>query len=145
VTNVVEFQGVSASIAEHCKRLNLPSNRIYNRLSKGWAIERALSEPIMPRAARKRVAAVTACASRPDMPCGYQEALGVPPPPGEIRPLQTRRVLPPGTIAAVAEAARLLQFVEDLLSAPETLPLRSQALRADCRAWRERFAKGGAA
>jgi hypothetical protein len=50
MTRVVEFQGITASVVEHCKRLGLQPRRIYHRLSIGWPVERALSEPIVPRA-----------------------------------------------------------------------------------------------
>jgi hypothetical protein len=163
VTKLVEFQGISASVADHCRRLGLPSNRIYNRLSNGWKIERALSEPILPRGGRRTaappaeavadddgrefatVAPVAVAKLEPPPPLSRPFVDHTPHPKLDVQPLRTVPVLPRGTVAAVAEAARILRFVEDLIRSGSVSGAASQALRADCRAWRERFANGGAA
>jgi hypothetical protein len=161
MTLVVEFQGVTASVAEHCRRLGLPANRIYKRMWQGWPIERALSVPIVPRASRKAepapdataasddgrefatAALVTVAEPEPPRPLARPFVARALPPKLDVQPISAVPALPRGTVAAVAEARALIQFLADLLDAPETLPLRRAALRSSCANWLQRF--GGAA
>jgi hypothetical protein len=159
---VIEFRGVRATLAEHCRRLGLPSNRVYGRLHLGWPIERALSEPIVPRGKNRDAAPATngavahdddgrefatvapATVAEPDPrpPLSRPFVDRTPHPKLEVQPARTVAALPRGTVAAVAEAAELIQFVADLLQAPETLPLRRADLLERCRGW---LVRGGAA
>lgn len=41
----IEFDGVTASLAEWAERANIPYHRLKMRLRRGWSIERALKEP----------------------------------------------------------------------------------------------------
>lgn len=42
---IITFRGVTACLAEHCERENLPYSRTLARLDHGWSTERAFTEP----------------------------------------------------------------------------------------------------
>jgi len=51
--NVVTFNGKSMTIAEWSEVTGLPDKTLYYRISKGWSIERALTEPLNINQSRK--------------------------------------------------------------------------------------------
>ncbi len=46
VSPIYEFNGEKKPLSEWCEIYNLPWRRIYERMRKGWTIEKALTEPI---------------------------------------------------------------------------------------------------
>lgn len=51
---LIQYNGITATLADWADRLGLPKQVLYNRIRKGWSEERALLEPVMrgPFAAR---------------------------------------------------------------------------------------------
>jgi hypothetical protein len=43
---MIQFRGETRCLGEWCELLDLPYHSIYTRLSRGWPVERALTEPI---------------------------------------------------------------------------------------------------
>jgi hypothetical protein len=145
----VDWNGEQRLLNYLARENGLMPETVRYRLQHGWSLVEAITTRSQKGA--RRIAAPAAqdaivCASRPDMPCGYDDALGTQQPaaPAEIQPIRCRPVLPRGTVAAVADAAEILEFVADLLQAPETLPLRRADLLERCRGWLQRV-RGGAA
>lgn len=50
---IVEHDGVSQPIAEHALDYGIPAELIIERLAQGWAIERAITEPMPARRGEK--------------------------------------------------------------------------------------------
>ena len=42
MNRVIEFDGVKMCVTEWAEKLNMPRHRIYQRLNKGWTIEKSL-------------------------------------------------------------------------------------------------------
>ncbi len=43
---MIEFNGITQSIPDWAKQIGIPRSTLNSRLSKGWSIERALTEPV---------------------------------------------------------------------------------------------------
>jgi hypothetical protein len=52
-TRRLTFRGETKPIAEWCEELGVSYSAVKYRLSRGWSVERALTSPVHPRAARK--------------------------------------------------------------------------------------------
>lgn len=62
---ILEYQGITASLAEHCERLGLTYSTVFSRLNRGWDAEKALSKP-------SRASQVSATELRADLPASLE-------------------------------------------------------------------------
>jgi hypothetical protein len=140
----VDWNGEQRLLNDLAREHGLMPETVRYRLQHGWSLAEAITTRSQKGA--RRIAAPSQLGPTWSGVDPRNQASGQPQAaaPADLQPIRCRPVLPVGTVAAVAEAADIVQLTADLLEAPETLPLRRADLLERCRGWLQRV-RGGAA